>query len=379
MNRYLLVVNPGLERLLISEIKSLVARINEKVNHIVLIKGGAELDLPLEDALCIASQSRLLESIRIRVGSFYASQWYQLENGVNHLSLPTSRTFCPQVHITSHQSHLYHTEAIKERILKTRLFKSRVDPSSVSIPFYFLFHHDYCTVSMEIGGFYKRGYRRFVSKTPLRETLAAALGYSVLWRMKESDCVIIDPFCGSGTILQEFYSFVRNDSPTLQRKRLISDYKELYEQIPEFASCRISATTDRWNHLHNCQFQGFDIDLSVIECAKKNTHILDSGAEESIHFKQMELKKTIEYVTYSQTKRIVLLSNPPYGYKSKSSNASLVSLYHDLIEWIRSLQSQNRLTAASILIPSFIYDHHLPSAFRSTVRDCIPISNHGLH
>ncbi len=65
--------------------------------------------VPLEDALCIASQSRLLgyynssilfvESIRIRVGSFYASQWYQLENGVNHLSLPTSRTFCPQVHI----------------------------------------------------------------------------------------------------------------------------------------------------------------------------------------------------------------------------------------------------------------------------------------
>ena len=44
MNRYLLVVSPGLERLLISEIKSLVARINEKVNHIVLIKGGAELD-----------------------------------------------------------------------------------------------------------------------------------------------------------------------------------------------------------------------------------------------------------------------------------------------------------------------------------------------
>ena len=65
--------------------------------------------VPLEDALCIASQSRLLgyynssilfvESIRIRIGSFYASQWYQLENGVNHLSLPTSRTFCPQVHV----------------------------------------------------------------------------------------------------------------------------------------------------------------------------------------------------------------------------------------------------------------------------------------
>lgn len=108
-----------------------------------------------------------------------------------------------------------------------------------------------------------------------------------------------------------------------------------YEQIPEFASCRISATTDRWNHLHNCQFQGFDIDLSVIECAKKNTHILDSGAEESIHFKQMELKKTIEYVTYSQTKRIVLLSNVLISLSSSLSHPTdtnprvrMLHLYH---------------------------------------------------
>ena len=105
--------------------------------------------------------------------------------------------------------------------------------------------------------------------------------------------------------------FNESDSFRITRncRRSYSLLRCRYEQIPEFASCRISATTNRWSHLYNCQFQGFDIDLSVIECAKKNTHILDSGAEESIHFKQMELKKTIEHITYSQTKRIVLLSN----------------------------------------------------------------------
>ena len=61
--------------------------------------------------------------------------------------------------------------------------------------------------------------------------------------------------------------------------------------------------------MQNCQLQGFDMDPSVLDCAKKNTHILNPTAEKSIQFKQMELKKTIEYVANNQTKRIVLLSN----------------------------------------------------------------------
>lgn len=82
-----------------------------------------------------------------------------------------------------------------------------------------------------------------------------------------------------------------------------------YEQIPEFTSCRIPVNKTRWNNFHNCQLQGFDIDPTVIECAKKNTHIIGYEAEESIHFEQMELEKTIDYVAKNQTKRIVLISN----------------------------------------------------------------------
>lgn len=146
------------------------------------------------DALVIASHSRVLgitsdldssiESIRMRIGSFFASQWYQLENGLNHLPLPTGWRFRPDLHIvwsfyyhhlkSTHSSRLYHTKAIAERVERTRMFQSHSDTTAPTVPFFLRFQNDRCTVSMEIGGNYKRGYRVFVGDTPLRETIAAA-------------------------------------------------------------------------------------------------------------------------------------------------------------------------------------------------------------
>ena len=72
MNRYLLVVNPGLERLLLREICRFVPTISDITNHVSFIKGGVEIDcthslyslsnqlvLP-EDATTIAYKSRIL-------------------------------------------------------------------------------------------------------------------------------------------------------------------------------------------------------------------------------------------------------------------------------------------------------------------------------
>ena len=44
MNRYLLVVNPGLERVLLEEIRLLVPSLQEGANRIFCIRGGIEVD-----------------------------------------------------------------------------------------------------------------------------------------------------------------------------------------------------------------------------------------------------------------------------------------------------------------------------------------------
>ena len=44
MNRYLLVVNPGLERVLLEEVRLLVPSLQEGANRISCIRGGIEMD-----------------------------------------------------------------------------------------------------------------------------------------------------------------------------------------------------------------------------------------------------------------------------------------------------------------------------------------------
>src|SRR5690606_20707511 len=59
--------------------------------------------------------------------------------------------------------------------------------------------HDRFTVSVDSSGvpLYKRGWRARAIRSPLRETLAAAMLLSIGWRPPQP---LIDPFCGSGTI-----------------------------------------------------------------------------------------------------------------------------------------------------------------------------------
>ena len=53
------------------------------------------------------------------------------------------------------------------------------------------------TIDTSGAGLHKRGYRQLVSNAPLKETLAAAMVLLSRWH---PDRVLIDPFCGSGTI-----------------------------------------------------------------------------------------------------------------------------------------------------------------------------------
>ena len=99
--------------------------------------------------------------------------------------------------------------------------------SKNAIPLYFYFNHNICQVSVEIDSSYKRGYRKYIGQTPLRETLAAAVSYSSLHHLS-SPFSIIDPFCGSGTILQESISYLENDYPLLQQQHFHLSTNSMY-------------------------------------------------------------------------------------------------------------------------------------------------------
>lgn len=84
------------------------------------------------------------------------------------------------------------------------------------------------TIDTSGSGLHRRGYRLQAGQAAIKETLAAALVQLSFWN---KDRLLIDPMCGSGTILIEAAMLARNIAPGL-RKDFAS---ELWPQIPHKA------------------------------------------------------------------------------------------------------------------------------------------------
>src|SRR6185436_17128989 len=71
---------------------------------------------------------------------------------------------------------------------------------------------DRCTISADTSGesLHKRGWRRYQGRAPLAETLAAAVVLESGWDRRSP---LLDPFCGSGTILVEAALLAEGSAP----------------------------------------------------------------------------------------------------------------------------------------------------------------------
>ena len=76
---------------------------------------------------------------------------------------------------------------------------------------------DEVTVGLDTSGesLHKKGSRKLSSKAPITETLAAALILLTPWR---EDRILVDPFCGSGTIPIEAAMIGANIAPGMNRE-----------------------------------------------------------------------------------------------------------------------------------------------------------------
>ena len=149
-------------------------------------------------------------------------------------------------------------------------------------------------------GLHMRGYRASALDAPLKESLASAMVQLSYWR---KDRILLDPFCGSGTIPIEAAMLARNIAPGLNRKFASEEWERIGKE--------------RWKQARKEAYQaidydimpeiyGSDIDPAAIELAKANAEL--AGVDDCITF---EVKPSQEIVLPG--KYGVLISNPPYG------------------------------------------------------------------
>ncbi len=149
---------------------------------------------------------------------------------------------------------------------------------------------------------FKRGYRVKSVEAPMKENLAAALVKMSEWDGKTP---LVDPMCGSGTILLEAALIGMKISPgTLRRGFAFQKWSTLQKDVlkaeAEFAT---SQETDMPKDL----LYGYDIDRKAIIAAQQNAQ--EAGLDEYIKFR----RSPIELIEPPPDMKGIIICNPPYG------------------------------------------------------------------
>lgn len=169
---------------------------------------------------------------------------------------------------------------------------------------------DVVTVGLDTTGIslHKRGYRKYTAPAPLTETLAAAIILLSPWKR---DRILVDPFCGSGTIPIEAAMIAKNMAPGMNREFLSEKWVNL---IPKKEWYEVSEEAmDLLEEHADVTIQGYDLDQEVLKMARANAAL--AGVDKLIHFQQRDI------INFSSPKKYgFVITNPPYGERLSSKD-----------------------------------------------------------
>lgn len=281
---------------------------------------------------------RTAERILIKIGSFQAVTFEELFQGTKNLPweeyIPEDGKFWV-AKAASVKSKLFSPsdiqsimkKAMVER-LKEKYHVSWFEESGESFPIRVFLMEDEVTVGLDTTGesLHKRGYRKLTAKAPIAENLAAALIMLTPWN---KDRILVDPFCGSGTIPIEAAMMAANMAPGMNRSFTAESWEHIvgkknwYDTVDEAREMvNLEADTD---------IQGYDLDAEMVAIARENAKL--AGVDKLIHFQQRPVADLSHPKKYG-----FLITNPPYGERL-SDKDNMAALYQTIGERFKALDS----------------------------------------
>lgn len=188
---------------------------------------------------------------------------------------------------------------------------------------------DIATVCVDSSGepLSKRGYRTWNGEAPLRETLAAALVLQSGWHPWQP---LVDPCCGTGTILIEAAFIATSRAPGLTRRFAMEAWPVVNHDYEKIEEIRREARLKFEEGLKRpINISGSDINPEAIELARR--HVKQAGLEGRIRLSVMDLRD----VTIVDEPG-VFIANPPYGERLDNSRAA-----HAIAKQLGILQSRH--------------------------------------
>lgn len=155
---------------------------------------------------------------------------------------------------------------------------------------------------------HRRGYRLAGGKAPLRETLAAAMLWAAGWGRAQSRApALLDPFCGSGTLLIEAALMAAGRAAGGQRRHYgFQQWRGCRRQLWQQALEEAAASHQR--PLADLSIKGFDSDATMLPWAQQNAE--RAGVRQGLHLERRELGALRQR---DWADKGLLLTNPPWG------------------------------------------------------------------
>ena len=223
--------------------------------------------------------------------------------------LTLEKTFSIEsVLVTDLFSHsLYVSQRAKDGIVDRfrKIFKKRPNVNSIEPDIKINVHirKNKCTVSLDSSGkpLNQRGYRYQTNIAPINEVLAAGLILLSKWNMQ---CDLLDPMCGSGTLLIEAAMIATNYPVNFNRSNF--SFKNWNDFDSELFTIILRSVSEKIKTF-NYKISGFDKSPSAISKCIQN--IENAGMDDLIKVSKNDFFKT-EKRTDSN---LHIIFNPPYG------------------------------------------------------------------
>ncbi len=308
----------GLEDILSKELRSLGAKNINILKRAVSFEGNKELlyktNLHLRTAL------RILQPIYTFNAYDEKKLYKKVEDYDWSAYIKNTQSFAiDSVVFSNHFRHSQYValkikDAIVDQFRNKTGKRPSIDTKNPDIRFNVHVFEKEFTISLDSSGdsLHKRGYRDTQHKAPLNEVLAAGMLLLAEW---DKNIPLIDPMCGSGTILMEAAMIAFNIPPGFYRNNYgfmkWNNYDHgLWNSIYTNAKSHID--------ISKINMIGGDISSNAIDITQK------AFMKFGIH-KEISLIKTSFMDLYPKSKTGMLVMNPPYGERMK--NEDLLSLY----------------------------------------------------
>ena len=305
----------GLEQLVATEVKGFGGTDIERAKGLVTFRGG------LEVAYRTCLWSRFASRVLLTLNRFPASNEEMVYDGAlqmdwsAHLGLQNSFA----VDCSLSNSTITHSRFAALRVKDGLVDKFRqqcnerpsVELTRPDLRFRLHIHNNEATISLDLSGesLHLRGYRTDGGgAAPLKESLAAAIVTLAGWETASAQPVmLLDPMCGSGTLLIEAALIYGDVAPGLSRSYFgFLGWKQhdeaLWSTLVDEAIAREEQGLEReWPVI-----LGYDADPRVVALARKNVE--SAGLEDRITVRQGQLAHLRRPAAHG-----LLVTNPPYG------------------------------------------------------------------